>query len=239
MLSPVLTALRGLVFPPVCEGCGVMTPASQPDPVCSSCDAALRPVPEPACPLCARHWPPGGKCLHCRQEKSACDAVYAAFIYDGALKSILHAYKFSRRRALGPFLARRLCEFAKVRLKNESFDAVAAVPADHAKIADRGFLPTADLARAVAKTLGLPDRSLWLGARPGPAQVALTREERRQNVRGRFYFRGDPAEAAGRSVLLVDDVLTTGSTVAECAWVLQGSGAGNVTALCLARGEAR
>lgn len=235
MLSPALTVLRGFVFPPVCEGCGAMTPASLSDPVCPRCAASLRPLDGPACRLCAQPRPIGGVCPPCDAERSALDAVYAAFAYDGALKSLLHAYKFGRRRPLGRFLGYRLALAAEKRLAGETFDAVVAVPADRAKAADRGFHPPAELARALARRLNIPDRSTWLGARAGRAQVSLTREERKRNVRGRFYFRGKPGEAAAQRVLLVDDVLTTGSTVSECAWTLQAAGAEAVSAICLAR----
>lgn len=235
MLSPALKVLRGLVFPPVCDGCGAMTPASHPDPVCAACDSSFRPLSGPACRLCARPWPVGGTCLLCKTKKTALDAVHVVYAYDGPLQKVLHAYKFDRRRSLGGFLSEKLCTFARKRLADEPFDAVVAVPSDPSKSAERGFHPPAEFARRIAHALRATDRSRWLGARAGRAQVSLSREERQRNVRGRFYFKAGRGEAAGCRVLLVDDVLTTGSTVSECAWALQGAGANSITALCLAR----
>lgn len=237
MLSPALTALRGLVFPPVCESCGALAPAGSPHPVCPTCERSIRRLPAETCPRCARIWPLSGSCPDCEHSPPETDAVLAVFSYTGQVKSLLQAYKFKRRRALRRFFTDALTDAVLPRLSSAGLDAVVPVPPDARHLTDRGFHPAADLAKSVAQKLNLPLERRWLQSRSGRAQTGLSRQERLSNAQDRFVGARAVSQAAGRRVLLVDDVYTTGGTVNACARALKAAGALSVTALCLARGE--
>ncbi|HTL70699.1 MAG TPA: phosphoribosyltransferase family protein [Candidatus Eisenbacteria bacterium] len=153
------------------------------------------------------------------------------------MREALQRFKFQGRKALNGFLSGALTRFAETHLDaRENFDCVAAVPLEPGRRRERGFNQSELLARGVARRFGVPDVSARLARRGGAAaQSTLGKALRRENVSGRFRAL-DPAAFAGRRVLLVDDILTTGETASECARVLKESGAASVTVLACARG---
>ncbi|OGX39899.1 MAG: hypothetical protein A3C53_05485 [Omnitrophica WOR_2 bacterium RIFCSPHIGHO2_02_FULL_68_15] len=213
MFRGILKGLFFLLFPSECASCGAPSASG----FCRGCLLRLRPLEEPLCRF---------------EENFHFDRALACFPYEGRLRKALHAFKFGRRRhlnaVLGPLMARLAQRHA------DRVDAVASVPMDRGAFKARGFNQAELLSRAVAKDLGLPDLSRHVrrvrAARP---QHFLPAAERRANVAGGFGAR--PDAFAGRHVLLVDDVLTTGHTASECAKALKTSGAVSVTVLACAR----
>ena len=181
--------------------------------------------------------PPRAMCPACRRRPpGVVDTARSAGEYDGALREIIHAFKYDPRRTLASPLGELLRE-AGGDLLNEASCAVP-VPLHPWRRLHRGFNQAADLAAA----LPIPVlHALWRWRMTAP-QTGLTARARRRNVRGAFRLspllsRRVRSMIAGRIVVLVDDVRTTGATLDACAYVLKDAGAKEVRALTVARAD--
>lgn len=265
MVRPARTALYGLislVLPDDCRVCGLPLTKASRIPVCDRClhDAA---TPFEAEYLCSRCRSPffnreslttTGLCPACDVEPEGFDSAWCYGAYDGALRRLIHVYKYEKVDTLAAPLARLLCD--ALPRDGEEFDLIAPMPLHWRKRWDRGFNQSELLAREVARRSGIEYRDLLQRVKASPAQAGLTFAARLQNVQGVFRLRqqqlkkqqhhhGKTSGAAtkpaqGLHVLLVDDVLTTGATVSAAARVLKRSGgARRVSVLTVARADRR
>jgi ComF family protein len=181
--------------------------------------------------------PPRAMCPACRRcPPGVVDTARSAGEYDGALREIIHAFKYDPRRTLASPLGELLRE-AGGDLLNEASCAVP-VPLHPWRRLHRGFNQAADLAAALPIPVA---HALWRWRMTAP-QTGLTARARRRNVRGAFRLspllsRRVRSMIAGRIVVLVDDVRTTGATLDSCAHVLKDAGAKEVRALTVARAD--
>ena len=224
-LKPYAEALADLFYPRCCVGCSRRSS----DVLCRSCFEALPGITPPLCGRCGL--PTAFEvygCDGCRTVDLAFDGARAPLRYEGVGKGAVHALKYGGYR---PVVERLMAPLMAGSLEGECFDAVVAVPLHRARLAKRGFNQAEVIGRAVAGRIVAPFLDKLRAVRGTRDQVELTATSRRQNVAGAFEARGP---VAGR-VLLVDDVMTTGATLDECARVLKKSGAGEVHALTLCR----
>lgn len=203
-----------LLFPPKCAFCGRLLDG-EPSGICRRCEKEL-PYAEGADALRTGAF---GRCA-------------AAFYYEGAVKEGIHSLKFGGRssaaRAFAPYLAAAAAEhFAG------EFDAVTYVPVSARRLRQRGYDQSRLLAEAAAALWQAPAERTLEKTRDNPAQSTLSAEERRANVEN-AYAPAEGADIAGRRFLLIDDVLTTGSTLAACADTLRRAGAAGVVCAALA-----
>lgn len=227
MTTAARRALRGLAAP-ACVVCGV----EQGDPVCPGCLADYFPVATPRCAVCGVRLPSVahiarcGRCLHHPPHFSATLVLadYAPPV-DGMVMALKYHGRLDLAEAFGRLLALRAAWV--------QFDAVLAVPLAPARLRERGYNQAQDIARALARCLHRPLLSDALQrVRAGPPQQGLRLAQRRRNLHGAFAA---PRPLALRHVLLVDDVLTTGSTLDEAAGCLRRAGVGRVSAAVAAR----
>jgi ComF family protein len=176
-----------------------------------------------------------GRCALCRSGLRGFDAAYSFGFYDGVLRQLIHLYKYRKVRTLagplGDLLLRALP-------RDGAFDCVTAVPLHWRRRWQRGFNQADLLARWVAWRSGMPRTSLLRRLRSTASQASLSNTGRRRNVSAAFQCRR-PDRAAGRKILLIDDVMTTGATAAACALALKRAGAARVELLTVARAERR
>jgi ComF family protein len=172
----------------------------------------------------------------CRSGLRGFDAAYCYGSYEGTLRELIHLYKYGGIRTLWQPLAGLLAAALPL---DESFDAVTPVPLHWRRRWQRGFNQSELLAREIARRRGVPVVAALRRVRPTRTQAALSNTERRRNVAAAFGCRRGAQTLPGRRVLLIDDVMTTGSTAAACARALKQAGAAKVVLLTLARVDRR
>jgi ComF family protein len=174
-----------------------------------------------------------GRCALCRFGLRGFDAAYCFGSYEGVLRELIHLYKYGRvktlARPLGALLAAALP-------REECFDAVTPVPLHWRRQWQRGFNQSELLARTIARRCGVPVIHALKRVRPTVAQAGLSNTGRRRNVAAAFRPR---RAVEGKRILLIDDVMTTGSTAAACALALKRAGAAKVALLTVARVDRR
>lgn len=194
---------------------------------CGDCWSSLPAITGSKCSSCALPVPEGERCIECMLDPLPVDWTEAWGHYRGSLERVLHAFKFERH----DFFAEPLAELMVVR--DADFDAVVPVPMHRSKLRRRGYNQAELLARALARRTGLRCEASVLAKRgETTAQSKLQRAARVANVRHAFVA---TPRAAGRAVLLVDDVSTTGATLRACAAELLRAGALRVCAAVVAK----
>jgi competence protein ComFC len=216
-----------LLYPPLCGGCG--KPGAR---WCVECQANARPVPQPLCERCGRSQPDGRLCSWCRASLPAFTALRAWAVFEGPLRQALHRLKYAGDIALGDVLAQPLIQ--TYQQLAWPVDLAVPVPIGRARRRQRGYNQAALLAWPVALNSGLIYRSRALTkVRDTPSQVGLNPSQRYENVAG--AYQAHAALVSGKSVLLVDDVTTSGATMQACSTALLAAGARQVYGLTLAR----
>jgi len=227
------------LFPPRCCAC----PAFCAERFCPRHAPTAIPLAPPFCRVCAEPFDPLARhhplCRTCREAKHSFDVARSAWIYDGAPRDAIHRFKYGGKTALAARLAPAMADLLlhdETLREHGTFDYLVPVPLHARRQRKRGYNQSELLANALARQIEIPARHLLERTRATRPQVGLNAKARGENVRGAFSlyprFAGD---VRGSRVLLVDDVFTTGSTLRECAAVLQRAGAQSVCALTLAR----
>jgi ComF family protein len=217
-----------LVLPPVCGGCGKAGFRW-----CPTCHKSILALPPPLCDVCGTPRPPDApQCVDCRASRPRFHMLRSWSVFAPPVRSALLRLKYGGDLGLGEALVPQLAEF--VRSLGWRLDVLVPVPLGASRLRERGYNQAALIGRplSLAMGLGYAPRAL-IRARETRSQVGLTRAERRDNVRGAFH--AEPGRIHGQSVLLVDDVATTGATLSSCAEALAASGAQGVFAITVAR----
>jgi len=232
-------ALLDLVFPPFCPVCRARLDEGRRDPLCARCWRGLERIDPPWCRVCGLpvQAAAGARplCGPCRLRPPAFAYARAAARYEEIVREALHAFKFRGRRGLAAPLGDLLIEAVSGRLPVGLPDLLVPVPLHRRRERERGFNQASLLARRLGRAWSRPVRDdVLIRAVATASQTALAAPARRANVRGAFRLRR-PELIAGRHVVLVDDVLTTGATLSECAGCLTDGGAATVGVLTVAR----
>ncbi|MFO7865993.1 MAG: ComF family protein [Candidatus Aminicenantes bacterium] len=228
-------------FPSFCKLCGRFLENPEEKIVCRKCLGEMKPSRRAYCLCCGRIFGREGEpslCRDCLEEAPSFSCHRSCGPYSGKLRDVILLFKYRKYRVLG----RPLAEFIQLNLCGRrelwgGIDLVVPVPLHKKRQRERGFNQSLVLARHLASWLNYPLASKIL-SRPvfRPPQTALRAGERRRSVRGVFSVK-NPAKLTRKTVLLVDDVCTTGATLEECSRVLLQSGAREVRAVTLARTE--
>ncbi|HZY60664.1 MAG TPA: ComF family protein [Candidatus Binataceae bacterium] len=234
--------LLNFLLPFRCAGCAIFMPAHSPHRLCPTCLGILQRPQAPLCQACGLplgSGPPLELCVRCSKDRPGFGKARALFCYASSsasqpdiLGSVIRRHKYGPNQALGAVLAGLLEEGLPV---DPDYDVVIPVPLHRRRLLSRGFNQSALLAAAVTRKLRCRlDVASLVRVIATPPQTAQDLESRRRNVHNAFAVRY-PERVAGLKVLLIDDVLTTGSTANECARALRAAGADTVDVLTIAR----
>jgi ComF family protein len=227
-----------LIFPAVCAACE-RSLGPEERHFCPKCRSLLTTDPFPTCPRCAASVGPHAAvqdgCTLCRDSPFQFEKVIRLGPYEDLLRELILRMKLGTGETLAELLGDLWAESARSRLQEIGADVVIPVPLHWWRRFRRGYNQSEALSYRLAAGLRLPCRPGWLRRiRHTPQQTSQTREQRKENVRG--AFRARPwARLCGKVVLLVDDVLTTGTTCNEAARALRAAGATRVIVAVLAR----
>jgi ComF family protein len=235
-------ALSDSIFPRRCLVCQELLPDRPNWYLCQACVGEIEPFRGPACSLCGRpFWTfgqgficPKALCGLCRAKPPPFAKARAFGLYQGPLKGLILRMKY-RPEAKVAFALGRVLALGYPKLFGSVIpDVVVPVPLHTERFLEREFDQSVLMGRELGRTMGWPFRRWLRRIRPTEPQSRLSRPRRRANVRGAFVL-APAAKPAGRRVLLVDDVITTGATVEEASRVLVASGAGEVYVYAAAR----
>ena len=239
LCSSYWSGLLDLLFPPLCHSCRAFIPNPGAVRLCATCLDAAPLIAHPFCTCCGRPFATIGGADHlcgkCLTDPPPFAAARAALIYTGTTRELIHRFKYSHRvmlrRPLGCLAGPCLDSF----VNDFGADVMVPVPLHRKRLQQRGFNQAILLGEIFSKRWGLHlVRNNLRRTRWTEPQINLTASARAENVKGAFAL-ADPAALAGKRVLLIDDVYTTGSTVKECAITLNKGGATAVAVLTVAR----
>ncbi|WP_408887975.1 phosphoribosyltransferase family protein [Myxococcus faecalis] len=228
----MLRALLDVLYPPACIACAKVLPGPGAF-FCEPCDTAVERLPPVCCRTCAEPGPfPAGLCPRCRAAPPPFSRAWAPFAHEGPVARAVHRFKYEDHPELAAPLGEMLAAEAH-RFLTRAPRLVVALPLHTRRYHARKYDQAQLLAGALAKHLGLrAPVGLLTRTRETQRQVGLTEAERADNVADAFVASDD---LAGRDVLLLDDVFTTGATARAAATALLVAGATRVEVLTLAR----
>ena len=232
-----LRALVSLFYPPLCAVCSV--PVDHSAYLCAECSEKAPRIKPPFCATCSEPFPGAitetFSCANCAHRVLHFTAAVAVYRSRGVVRKIIHDFKYGHQLHLRYLVAGWLVQtLDDPRLHGRRFDMIVPVPLHPARKRERGFNQAELLAEALSAHAGLPLRNALERIRYTTTQTAFDRSERMENLHNAFRLR-KKVDVRRLRVLLIDDVLTTGSTLSECARVLKAAGAISVHAATAAR----
>jgi ComF family protein len=228
-----------LIFSPHCMICGKRIEDTRENWICPACLSQVAYISSPFCPRCGLPFVPetGSNhfCQVCLTSSPFFGTARALGKYEEGLKEAITKFKYQEKIILGENLGRLMAEILYPDLIPGTYDLFVPVPLHPKRLRERGFNQAAVLASQLSRWYQVPLDPLNLRRnRPTESQIHLDFKERRKNVKGAFSVKHE-AKVNGKSILLIDDVYTSGATVNECAKVLRKAGAERVDVLTLAR----
>ncbi len=231
--------LLNLLYPKECVHCGRALDYRNVDFLCPGCLQYIFWIRGPVCSVCGL--PFRGELSHpqecpsCKEEKPAFHRARSVFRMAEAGRSLLLRYKYERQTYLSPPAARWLKEGGEEFYNWGDYDLILPVPLHHRKVRERGFNQSELLAAGLSRLTGVPlAKKKFVRARYTGTQTRLNLKERQENIKGAFRVK-DRRYFWEKSLLLIDDVFTTGATVNECARALLKAHVRSVDVLTLAR----
>src|SRR6266576_4436064 len=233
----LLRALSSLFYPPVCTIC--LGSVETGEYLCDDCHAKTPRISPPFCARCSE--PFSGTmsgiftCANCSHRRLYFEAAVAVYRSRGIVRRVVHQFKYGHQMHLQHLVGQWLhAALEDERLRGRQFDVIVPVPLHPARQRERGFNQASLLAELLSARISIQSKPLLERIRYTTTQTALDRAERMENLHDAFRLRKN-ADVRGLRVLLIDDVLTTGSTLSECARVLKDAGVISVHAATAAR----
>src|SRR4051794_37260629 len=236
-LPEFVSAASSLLYPATCVVCSANI--GRAEYLCGDCQGRAPRIAAPFCAKCSEPFPGAitqtFSCANCEHRVLHFDCAVAAYRSRGLVRRLVHQFKYAGQRHLRHPVAFWLREtLHDPRLRGRHFDLIVPVPLHPARQRERGFNQAELLGDLLASSTKLPTRNVLERIRYTTTQTAYDRAERMENLHGAFRLRKN-RDVRGLQVLLIDDVLTTGSTLSECARILRKAGAVSVRAATAAR----
>lgn len=236
----LIRSFLSLIFPLECRICKKSLEAGNLTYICPECFRQISSIKEPYCHKCSRpfnspDYPPAQICRDCRSRRPYFGRIYALGRYKGVLREAILLLKYKRVKALILPLGKLLIQYCQENLKMDDFDLIFPVPLFRSRRKEREFNQAEAFARIIGKHFLLSTSvGNLLRKRDTKGMSSLSCEERRKNVKNAFMVKRKE-EVRSRSILLIDDICTTGATVDECSRMLLQAGAKKIIVLILAR----
>ncbi|MBN8818806.1 MAG: ComF family protein [Sphingomonas sp.] len=237
LLQAAARPLLDYALPPRCSACGVIV--AEPGTLCATCWSSIAFIGEPICDTCGRDLPAmagsGALCGACLASPPPYDRARGVMRYGEVARTMAHRLKYARRLSLARVMAAHVARLVSEQGRMDGL--LVPVPLHRWRIWSRGFNQSALIAAQVARLTGLPiERDLLRRVRNTPPLHGLGARDRVRTVRGAFSLapRARP-KLEGRTIILIDDIWTTGATATACARLLRRAGARRVEVLCWAR----
>ena len=230
-----LASLGDLLLPPACAVCGALLDQSA-SIVCPECLSGFEPLTGPLCRRCGQPYPGAESCPDCREDQSHLEKIRSVYVFGGTLQEAVLRLKLNHKTRLADVFADKIAQAELPDFNLRNYDFLVPVPLHKNRQAHRGFNQSQLIARRLSRLFGVPlDPGHLRRARPTPSQFRMkSKKERRENLKGAFSATGRHP-FGGKRICLVDDVVTTGSTLGACADALLESGARRVAAVTVAR----
>jgi len=243
-------AFFDLIYPRLCEGCDESYPFGREKAGRWLCESCLRDLPRivpPFCEVCGEPYEgaitDNFRCGNCADLKLHFDFAVCAYRADDVVRELIHRFKYQKALRLRGLLAELLRDTlsdSRLARMDPSAWTLVPVPLYHARKREREYNQAWELCLQLAKLTGIPALDAMTRTRSTTPQASLSRHQRLENLQGAFGVKASACRRkllSGRKILLVDDVLTTGSTTSECARVLRREGGSEkVVVLTVARG---
>ena len=211
------------------QDCLLCADVSERDILCRACAAELPRLPQEHCPRCALPTPNSEICGRCLSNPPHYDRTQSAFAYDFPLDKLVQSFKYGHQLALAGYLGQQIAALAE----GIEADLIMPLPLHPKRLRERGFNQALELSRPVSRATKLPiDTRSCQRVRHTLAQAELPWRERVKNIRGAFHCSED---FSGQRLVLIDDVMTTGASINECARTLKLHGAAHISVLVVAR----
>jgi len=227
--------LIDLFFPKFCFNCG-----KEGEYLCSDCLALIDILEYQFCLVCGKRVIDGKTCLRCR-SKTRLDGLYFAVSYQNKLiKKLISQFKYKPfikdlSKTLASLIITHFYLSNKIDFLVSEKSILVPVPLDRKKLKLRGFNQSEEITKELSLLLKIPlVNNALIKIKNTQPQIELSKEERKENIRGAFLCR-DAEQVRGKKIFLIDDVFTTGATMEECAKVLKSAGARQVWAIAVAR----
>lgn len=234
----IFQEVLNFILPPRCLKCGAVIGGTE-NGLCPDCFNEITFISEPYCKRCGRPFNGEGTqgmvCGDCmKKHKNPFRYSRSAFVYDEYSKTLILSFKFHDKTENAVFLGKLLYKSGKD-IFSSGADVLMPIPLHYSRLLKRKYNQSSLLAKEVSKMCGLPiDNTSVIRHKRTRPQVEFSGQARIKNVKGAFQVK-NPLNVKGKRIVLIDDVMTTGSTLRECALVLLAAGAASVDTLTVAR----
>jgi ComF family protein len=238
-LSEALKDLSEVIFPPQCLGCAEIMHPLNDQIFCSACKEKINFITGNICHICGTTFPDSPAeshlCGDCLEAKPYFSYARAIFSYENIILNAIHQFKYKSNISAGEILASFMAGFSFPDIDFTDYSLIIPVPLHVKRLRERGFNQSLILARALGEKKQIPvDFSALKRHKFTLTQTGSNKKERKQNIKGAFEV-SDKKIIAGKNIILIDDVCTTGATANECAKTMIKAGARKVSVLTLAR----
>lgn len=235
--SMLIQGILGLIYPPLCRACGKKLDLFDKNLLCELCYNNIKRNTPPFCRKCGK----SGSyddfvCEDCRMKTYYFDVSYSVCIYEGVIRECIHNFKYNARLGLEQLFKDLMIKFAESYMDMWRYDWLIPVPLHRVRHRERTFNQSEILAAHISKRFKISMlKNNLVRTHLGKPQVMLSKNKRFEDIKDSFRVK-NPSLIKDKSLLLIDDVFTTGATVDECSKVLKEVGANSVDVLTLARG---
>lgn len=227
----ILDFILTFIYPKACMGCDELLNYNTKIQLCEKCAKDFEPYTGNRCLNCDRPIEKNDECSICKKEKIYFSRGYCVFPYKGAVRKAIHNFKFNNMALYYTYFGSKMTDYYFEYIM-ENYDYITSVPVHKKKLKTRGYNQAELLAEYIGNEIQIPYMPILKRTVNTKPQNSLDRKERAVNIKNAFEL-SENVDIKMKSILIIDDILTTGATINECAKVLENSGAFKVDFLVL------